>query len=168
MTALHRFGQEGWYGVAARLATAQHRPAPIRVLIVDDHFLFAEMLAMALEIEERFEVVGHAHDGGEAVELAAWLRPDVVLMDISMPVLDGIAATPRVLAASPGSKVVIISSSDSADDRERARGAGAVAYLTKEASTDDLLRAVERVVSAVIPLRPGPGSPPPADQPAVY
>src|SRR5687767_5869746 len=101
MTALERFGEDGWYSRSARLSQSPAPPAPIRVLIVDDHFLLAEMLAMMLEIDDGYEVVGHAHDGREAVELAAWLRPDVVLMDFRMPVLDGIEATPRVLAASP-------------------------------------------------------------------
>jgi DNA-binding NarL/FixJ family response regulator len=166
MTALDDLDYDGWRSLAGRDGKGREQRRPIRVLIVDDHFLFAEMLAMALQLDDRYEVVGHAHDGREAVELAAWLRPDLVLMDVKMPVLDGLEATPRVLAASPRSKVVVVSSSDAPDDRERARRAGAVGFISKEVSAGDLPRAVDSVVSSVVPLRRGRGSPPPIDVPA--
>jgi two-component system, NarL family, response regulator LiaR len=155
METADRFKDQGWYELASRLFDATTRPAAVRVLVVDDHVLFAEMLTLALEVSGNFEVVGHAGDGRDAVQQAAWLRPDVVIMDIEMPVLDGIASTPRVLASAPGAKVVVVSSSDSPDDHRRAIEAGAVAFLGKQASTDDLVRALERVVFQVIPLRPG-------------
>jgi DNA-binding NarL/FixJ family response regulator len=154
MAAMDVFKEEGWAGLAARLLQAVHEQRAVRVLVVDDHVLFAEMLTLALELGGRFQVVGHAHDGRQAIEEAAWLRPDVVLMDVQMPVLDGIEATPRVLAAAPGTKVIVVSSSQSADDRRRAREAGAVAFLGKESSVDDLVRALERVVFQVVRLRP--------------
>jgi DNA-binding NarL/FixJ family response regulator len=154
MAAIDAFRDEGWAGLAARLFAEAERTQPIRVLIVDDHLLFAEMLALALDLSGRFEVVGHAVNGHEAIAQAAWLRPDVVVMDVEMPVLDGIAATPRVLAAAPAAKVVVVSSSRFPDDRRRATKAGAVAFLGKETSTDELVRALENVMCQVVPLRP--------------
>jgi DNA-binding NarL/FixJ family response regulator len=167
MAAIDAFRDEGWAGLAARLFAEAERPQPIRVLVVDDHLLFAEMLALALDLSGRFEVVGQASNGREAIEQAAWLRPDVVVMDIEMPVLDGIAATPRVLAAAPGAKVVIVSSSKSPGDRHRAARAGAVAFLGKNASTDELARALENVMCQVVPLRPRGTTSKPADQSAM-
>jgi NarL family two-component system response regulator LiaR len=167
MAANDAFRDEGWAGLAARLFATAERPEPIRVLIVDDHLLFAEMLALALDLSGRFEVVGHALNGHDAIEQAAWLRPDVVVMDVEMPVLDGLAATPRVLAAAPAAKVVIVSSSKSPDDRRRAVEAGAVAFLGKEASTDKLARALENVMCRVVALRPRRTASDSADRPSM-
>jgi DNA-binding NarL/FixJ family response regulator len=166
MAAIDAFRDEGWAGLAARLFAVADRPEPVRVLVVDDHVLFAEMLALALDLSGRFEVVGHARNGSEAIEQAAWLRPDVVVMDVQMPVLDGIEATPRVLAAAPRAKVVMVSSSQAPEDRSRAREAGAVAFLGKDASTEELVRALERVVFEVVQLRPRGTLSPPAEQPS--
>ena len=167
MAAIDAFRDEGWAGLAARLFAEEERPQPIRVLIVDDHLLFAEMLALALDLSGRFEVVGQASNGHDAIEQAAWLRPDVVVMDLEMPVLDGIAATPRVLAAAPGAKVVMVSSSKSQDDRRRAVQAGAVAFLGKDTSTDELARALENVMCTVVPLRPRRSTPSSANHTAM-
>jgi DNA-binding NarL/FixJ family response regulator len=166
MATVDHFGDEGWAGLAARLFDVAQQPASARVLVVDDHLLFAEMLTLALEVGGSFEVVGHARNGREAVELAAWLRPDVVVMDLQMPVLDGIAATPRVIAAAPGARVVVVSSSESPEDRVRAREAGALAFLGKGSSTDDLVRAIERIVFRVLPFRPRPPASGSAGRPA--
>lgn len=166
MAAIGAFRDEGWAGLAARLFAEAERPQPIRVLVVDDHLLFAEMLALSLDLSGRFEVVGHASNGREAIEQAAWFRPDVIVMDVEMPVLDGIAATPRVLAAAPGAKVVIVSSSKWPDDRHRAAQAGAVAFLGKNASTDEVARALENVMCQVVPLRPRATTSRSADQSA--
>ena len=151
MSAAGVFHDEGWAGLAARLLGAEARRR-VRVLVVDDHVPFADLLTLGLELGGRFEVVGHARDGREAVEEAAWLRPDLVLMDVEMPVLDGIEATRRVLAAAPGAKVVVVSSSVSADDRRRAREAGAIGFLGKQSSLDALVEALERLVFQVVPL----------------
>jgi DNA-binding NarL/FixJ family response regulator len=164
MAAMGVFRDEGWAGLAARLLHTAGEPAPIRVLVVDDHVLFAEMLTLALDLGDCFEVVGHARDGSQAVEQAAWLRPDVVVMDLQMPVLDGIEATPRVLAAAPGAKVIVVSSSQSTDDRRRALDAGAVAFLRKESAVEDLVRALEDVVFQVVPLAPRRSARDSADQ----
>ena len=125
---------------------------PIRVLIADDHPLFAEALMLALMAEERIELVGHAWDGGETVELAANSKPDVVLMDVQMPVLDGIQATREVRRRSPYSRVVVLTSDESEATRAAAFAAGASAYLTKTCHADDLLETIRSVASAVIPF----------------
>jgi DNA-binding NarL/FixJ family response regulator len=167
MATVDHFRDEGWAGLAARLLHGAEEQPSARVLVVDDHLLFAEMLTLALELGGHFEVVGHARNGREAVELAAWSRPDVVVMDLQMPVLDGVAATPRVLAAAPRARVIMVSSSEDPADRVRAREAGAIAFLGKDASTDDLVRAIERVVFQVVPLRPRIDAVPTAERPSM-
>ena len=98
---------------------------PIRVLIADEQPLFAKTLDLILGYDDRVEVVGRAADGQEAVELAASLSPDVVLMDIAMPVMDGFEATRRIRAAVPPVKVIMLIGSDSRADVVRAEKAGA-------------------------------------------
>jgi DNA-binding NarL/FixJ family response regulator len=127
------------------------RPARIRVLIVDDHTLFAEMLMLTLGVDDRIDVVGHALDGVEAIELAEVLRPDVILMDLHMPVLDGIEATGCLRRAVPTPRVVMLTASRSPADRTRAREAGAVGYVTKDCSAVRLLDAVFDAACTVAP-----------------
>lgn len=107
------------------------QPARLRVLLADDNELFAEALTTTLELDARLEIVGRARNGEEAVELAAALHPDVVLMDVDMPVLDGIDATRGVKRVSPPSRVLMLTASAAAEDRARAMDAGATAYLVK-------------------------------------
>jgi DNA-binding NarL/FixJ family response regulator len=114
----------------------------VRVLIVDDHTLFAEAVQAVLSLDPRIEVVGTAKDGAEGVELAATLAPDVVLMDISMPVLDGFEATEQIAAAAPGARVLVLSGSNASDDVDRARRAGAVAYATKDRIAAELVQSI--------------------------
>lgn len=115
---------------------------PIRVLIADDHRLFAEALEAILAPDERIEVAGRAQNGAEAVELAATLRPDVVLMDISMPVMDGVEATKRIRERDPGSCVLMLTGSNSRLDIARSREAGAAAYVTKDRIAAELIEAI--------------------------
>jgi DNA-binding NarL/FixJ family response regulator len=124
----------------------------IRVLIADDHTLFAEALALALRTDPRFEIVGLAENGREAVDLASSLQPDVVLMDLHMPVMDGIEATRRLRLASR-SRVVVVTASTSPEDGARAREAGACAYIRKWASSDDLREAVLEATADLVPFR---------------
>jgi DNA-binding NarL/FixJ family response regulator len=126
----------------------------IRVLLADDHGLVRAGLQELLAAAPDIEVVGAAAGGLEAVELAARERPDVVLMDLSMPGLDGIGATRRIQEESPASEVVILTSFS---DRERitdALDAGAVGYLLKDADPDELLRGVRAAAVGESPLSP--------------
>jgi len=118
----------------------------IRVVIADDQALVRAGLRLILEVHDDVEVVGEAADGAEAVELVAAQAPDVVLMDIRMPVLDGIEATRRITAASPA-RVVILTTFDLDEYVFEGVRAGASGFLLKDVGRDDLLRAV-RVVAA--------------------
>jgi len=116
--------------------------APVSVLIADDQRLFAEALEAILSTDVRVRVVARAADGRSAIDLAREHRPDVVLMDIAMPVLDGIEATRTIRTELPGTRVVVLSGSAATQDVARARGAGAAGYVTKDQIADDLLRAI--------------------------
>jgi two-component system nitrate/nitrite response regulator NarL len=119
----------------------------IRVLIADDHSLFATALQAILSTDSRFQTIGLAKDGLQAVELAASLKPDVVLMDISMPVLDGFAATKRIRKRVPETSVLMLTGSNSRADVNRARASGAAGYITKDRIASDLIDAILEVVS---------------------
>jgi two-component system nitrate/nitrite response regulator NarL len=118
-----------------------------RVLIADDHRLFAETLEALLATDGRVDVVGHAHDGRDAVERAKRLAPDVVLMDISMPVMDGFEATRRIREDEAGACVLMLTGSNSRDDVDRARQAGAAGYVTKDRIAAELVDAILEVAS---------------------
>ncbi len=115
---------------------------PVRVLLVDDQALFREALATLLGASEAIEVVGEAGDGDEALRRAVELVPDVVLMDLRMPVLDGIAATQRLRLEQPGVRVIALTTFDDDEDVFAALRAGAVGYLLKDVSSARLLEAV--------------------------
>jgi DNA-binding NarL/FixJ family response regulator len=114
----------------------------VRVLVVDDHALFAEALMLTLGIDDRIQVVGSASSGTEAVSLAQALNPDVVLMDVHMPSMDGIEATRHVRRVSPSSRVVIVSAARSPELAAHARLAGAERYLTKDTPAVQLIDAI--------------------------
>jgi NarL family two-component system response regulator LiaR len=111
----------------------------VRILLVDDHRLFVESLMSLLSEDERVEVVGTASNGDEAVELAAELQPDVILMDLMMPVMDGLEATRRIRDRGLTAQVLILTGTDSPVDSEDAAKAGASGYLRKEQSVEELL-----------------------------
>jgi DNA-binding NarL/FixJ family response regulator len=119
----------------------------IRVLIADDHSLFAQALQAILSTDKRFTTVGLAKDGVEAIELAESLKPDVVLMDISMPVLDGFAATKEITKRVPETAVLMLTGSNARSDVNKARAAGAASYITKDRIAGDLIDAILEVVS---------------------
>jgi DNA-binding NarL/FixJ family response regulator len=124
------------------------RRQPLRTLIADDHDLFADGLAVLLADHAEIAVVGRAADGAEAVALAALLRPDVVLMDVEMPRLDGIQATRTIIDARPETRVVVVSAVRDAETAGRARCAGAAAYVFKGCPVADLVAAVLEVAAS--------------------
>jgi DNA-binding NarL/FixJ family response regulator len=115
------------------------------VLIADDHRLFAQALEAILGTDDRIEVVGHARDGAEAVELAVSLAPDVILMDIAMPGMDGFEATRRIRDRRPGACILMLTGSNSRADVDRARKAGAAGYVTKDRIAAELIDAIVEV-----------------------
>jgi DNA-binding NarL/FixJ family response regulator len=116
---------------------------PIRVLVVDDQALVREGLVTLLGTAARIEPVAAARDGEEAVALCGRHRPDVVLMDLRMPVMDGVEATRRILAARPETEVVVLTTHADEASILDALGAGARGYLTKDAGIAEISRAVE-------------------------
>jgi len=122
-------------------------PDVVRVLIADDHPLFAEALRVTLATDPRLQVIGVARDGSEATELAQTLKPDITLMDIAMPVMDGFEATRKLREVDPDACVLMLTGSNSRLDIDRARLAGAAGYVTKDRIALDLVPAIHNVVS---------------------
>ena len=114
----------------------------VRVVIADDQRLFAEALEAILSTDGRISVVGRAADGRAAVDLAQEESPDVVLMDIAMPVMDGIEATEAIREQVPETRVIVLTGSEAPHDVSRARAAGAAGYVTKDQIAGDLVRAI--------------------------
>jgi DNA-binding NarL/FixJ family response regulator len=126
----------------------------IRVLVADDQAMVRAGFAALLAAQPDLEVVGQAENGAEAVALAAATAPDVVLMDVRMPVLDGIAATRQVIAGTPGTRVVVLTTFDVDDYVLDAIRAGASGFLLKDAPPDDLVAAVRIVARGDALLAP--------------
>lgn len=106
-------------------------PGPVRVLVVDDDVLFTESVVTLLGDDDRIEFVGRASDGAEAVTMAEELSPDLVLMDIAMPGVDGVEATRRVRECCPTARIVMLTASTGRSDEEASGEAGAIGYLHK-------------------------------------
>lgn len=121
--------------------------ADIRVLIADDHQMVREGLKVLLSTCADIKVVGEAADGAEAVEQCALLEPDVVLMDVMMPVMDGAEATARISAVRPQARVIALTSFVDRHYVEKAFDAGAISYLLKDARPDELVRAIRDAVA---------------------
>lgn len=126
----------------------------MRILLVDDHPLFLDGLKNLL-IGRGIEVIGTARDGLEAVEQASALKPEVILMDIQMPRLNGLAATRVIKADQPGVKIVILTMSDDDEDLFEAIKSGACGYLLKAEDTDKFFELLSGLVRGEVPLSPG-------------
>jgi two-component system, NarL family, response regulator LiaR len=126
--------------------------APIRVLLADDHSVVRKGLRGFLELDESFEIVGEATNGEEAVKLAAEHRPDVVLMDILMPKMDGIAATEVIRRDLPDTEVIALTSVLEDAAVVGAVRAGAIGYLLKDVEGDDLCRAIKAAAAGQVQL----------------
>ena len=126
----------------------------ITVAIVDDHELVRSGLESVLSLYDDLELVGEARSGEAAVALCAAKHPDVVLMDLIMPGIDGVAATEQVLRRSPGTKVLVLTSFSDSDLIERALRAGAIGYLLKSVSGDELAAAIRRAHAGLSTLAP--------------
>lgn len=126
----------------------------IRVLVADDQALFREALRTLLEVQPGIEVVGEARDGDEAVRRSGELHPDVVLMDLRMPVLDGIAATARLRAEQPDVRVLALTTFDDDEDVFAALRAGAVGYLLKDVTSVKLVEALDAASRGESVLQP--------------
>lgn len=126
-------------------ATGATHSGPIKLMLVDDHPVWRQAMAAVLSRDDFAVVVAEAKDGGEAVELAAGVKPDVIVMDLHLPVLTGVEATQRIVAQNPAAKVLILSSSDEEPDVLEAVKAGASGYLLKIASASEVADAISRV-----------------------
>src|SRR3954470_20321835 len=126
---------------------------PVRLLLVDDHRMLRESLRRAME-DAGFEVVGEAPDGAEAVRLAMELKPDVILMDVTMPVLDGVEATRQVRDKLPNTQVVILTMHADREVLVDAIRAGAAGYLVKDCSTEEVVDTVRKAASGETALSP--------------
>jgi DNA-binding NarL/FixJ family response regulator len=120
----------------------------IRVLVVDDSQAIRQGLRMSLGLEPDLEIVGEAADGLQAVALAGRLAPDVVLMDLAMPALGGLAAVRAVRAAAPATAVVVLTVHDGAEVQRRARRSGAAAFVSKHQGCQGLAAAIRRAAGA--------------------
>jgi DNA-binding NarL/FixJ family response regulator len=126
----------------------------IRVLLVDDQALFREGLETLLSVHKDIQVVGQASNGQEAVELAAQVQPDVILMDVRMPVLDGVRATRRLTEALSQSRVIVLTTFDDDEYVFDALRAGAVGYLLKDVASAQLVEAIRATARGKSILEP--------------
>ncbi len=134
--------------------TTETSTGKIAVLLVDDHQMVRTGLAALLATTDDIVVVGQAGDGAAAVDVAGDTLPDVVLMDLSMPQLDGVEATRLILAEQPEAKIVVLTSFSDRDRVSDALAAGAVGYLLKDCEPEDLLAAVRSAAAGHVPLDP--------------
>ncbi len=130
-------------------------PAPVTILLVDDHRIIREGLRALLRTDPAFEVVGEAENGREAVRLARALAPDVVIMDVTMPDLNGIDATLRVKGDRPETRVIALSVHTDPSFADEMLKAGAEGYVVKSSAFDNLAEAIRRVMAGQIYLSPG-------------
>ena len=125
------------------MSTTRKAVAPLRVLIADDHPTILQMVRKILDEHPNLSVVGEAADGTEAVELAEELRPDVVVINVTMPKMSGFEAARRIHEKTPLTSIVILSTHKDASFIAMARQSGATGYVSKSAAANDLVRAIE-------------------------
>jgi DNA-binding NarL/FixJ family response regulator len=118
---------------------------PITILLAEDHSIVRQGLVALLKADQAFRIIGEARTGREAVQLAATLRPDVILMDIAMPVLNGLEATRQILAANPAAKVLVLSAHSDEAYIERLSAAGVAGFLEKQTSAEILTEALHEI-----------------------
>ena len=128
--------------------------ATIRVVLCDDHAVIRAGLEQLLAGTDDIEVVGHAENGAQALEAARTLRPDVVLMDLQMPEVDGVSATRSIMAEGLGVDVLVLTSYSDSERIVAALDAGAVGYLLKDADPDDVLSGIRAVSRGESPIHP--------------
>ena len=128
--------------------------APIRILVADDHLIIRQGLRLILETQEGFELVGEAADGAEAVRLCGELQPDVVLMDLRMPGMDGLHAIERLRTEQPGIAVVILTTFNEDDLMMRGLRLGAKGYLLKDTDRETLFHTIRAASRGETLLRP--------------
>lgn len=156
--------------------TDQTNGGAIRVLIVDDHAIVRDGICALLATKPDIEVVGEAGNGREAVSKAQSLLPDVILMDLMMPEMDGIEAIRRIVAHRPGARILVLTSFAADDKVFPAIKAGAMGYLLKDSESEDLVRAIHQVYRGESSLHPkiarkllqelsSPPQPPPTPEP---
>jgi two-component system chemotaxis response regulator CheB len=141
---------------AERRAASLHddlaAPPPIRVVLADDHRMVLDGLRVLLETERDLSVVSHVEDGAAAIRAAAELQPDVVVMDVRMPGIDGVEATRQILASAPATCVVGLSAESDRQSAARMLAAGACGYLTKHRAYGELVQAIRTVVRGKVYL----------------
>jgi DNA-binding NarL/FixJ family response regulator len=130
----------------------EERSSPVRIVIADDHGLVRQGFQGMLAREEGFEVVGEAEDGREAVELCSRLRPDLVLMDVRMPEMDGLAATREIKQRYPETGVLMVTMQENPDYLLEAVKAGAAGYVLKGSPNSQIMGAIRRVLEGESPL----------------
>jgi DNA-binding NarL/FixJ family response regulator len=133
---------------------ARPGPAKIATLLVDDHTLIRQGLRVLLEAEDDMVVVGEAQDGRQAVEMVMQLRPAVVVMDIAMPLMNGLEATRQILEAVPATRVLILSAHSDEEYVERVTALGAAGYILKKSSLEDLALAIRTAHAGKIYISP--------------
>ncbi|MGP4026707.1 response regulator [Actinomadura sp. 3N407] len=126
----------------------------LRIIVVDDHTVMRTGVVALLAAEPTIDVVGEAGDGREAVALVERLRPDVALLDLRMPVLDGVAATSEITAGPTGTRILVLTTYDTDNDIEHAIEAGAIGYLLKDTTRDQLVDAIHAAARGETVLAP--------------
>lgn len=150
-----------WFSRASNASYSRLRPAggKISLLIVDDHALYRKGLRSMFELEPDIEVIGEASDGLEALDKVEELHPDIVLMDVNMPGMDGMQATRKLADAYPGILVITLTMFKGEEHLREARRAGASAYVLKDAGSEVLLETIHDVMAGETPLLQQTGRP---------